>query len=71
MIDLGKVLIFLGLFLIVGGLVVLMIGKIPGIGRLPGDIIIKKENFTLYFPLTTSVLISVVLSLIVFLLHKR
>ena len=67
----GKSLIFFGILLIGIGILVLFGSRIPWFGRLPGDIMIKKENFTFYFPLTTSILISVVISLILFLFTKR
>ena len=46
-------------------------GKLPGVGRLPGDIFIKKENFSFYFPLTTCILISIIFSFIMYLLGKK
>jgi len=63
---LEKTLIGLGLVLIVAGLAVLYGPKLPFLGHLPGDIYIEKENFKLYFPLTTGLLLSALVSLIVF-----
>lgn len=61
----GKILVVLG-FIIVGvGILFMYSDKIPFVGRLPGDISIKKENFQMYIPITTSIIISVVLSLII------
>jgi hypothetical protein len=60
----GKMLVFLGIFIILIGLLLMMGDKIPFLGRLPGDIIIKKEKFTFYFPLATCVLISLLLTLL-------
>jgi len=60
----GKLLIFIGVILIALGLLFTFAGKIPWIGKLPGDIYIKKGNFHFYFPLVTSILLSVILSLI-------
>jgi hypothetical protein len=71
MFDLGRTLIFLGLLLAGIGVVVLLLGKIPGIGRLPGDILVQRKNFTFYFPIATSILISVFLSFLFWLLSKR
>lgn len=71
MADLGRLLIFLGLLLALIGGVMLFAGKIPGLGRLPGDILIQRRNVTLYFPIATSLLISIVLSLIFWLLSRR
>ncbi|WP_297889948.1 DUF2905 domain-containing protein [Sulfurihydrogenibium sp.] len=69
--SLGKILIFLGFLIMVVGVLFLFFEKLPfNIGRLPGDILIKKDNFTFYFPLTTSLLISVVISLIFLLISK-
>lgn len=62
-------LIILGVVLIVAGLLWPWITKL-GLGRLPGDIVVERENFRLYLPITTSILISVVLSLILWLLNR-
>jgi len=67
---LGKMLILLGVFIILMGLLLLLGEKIPWIGRLPGDIIIRKKNFTFYFPLATSILISIILTLLFMLFRK-
>jgi len=66
----GKTLIFFGAILILLGLIFSFAGKIPYLGRLPGDILIKKENFTFYFPLGTSILISVILSVVFYLISR-
>jgi uncharacterized membrane protein YkgB len=68
--PLGKMLILLGVFIILIGLLLLVGEKIPWIGRLPGDIIIRKKNFTFYFPIVTSILISIILTLLFTLLRK-
>jgi len=62
--DLARFLILLGVILVVLGLALLLLPRITGLGRLPGDIIIKRENFTVYFPLGTCILVSLILSLI-------
>ena len=67
---LGKMLILLGVLILVIGLLLLVGEKIPWVGRLPGDIIIKKERFTFYFPIVTSILISIILTLL-FTLFRR
>ena len=67
---LGKILILLGVLIIVIGLLLLVGEKIPWVGRLPGDIIIKKKNFTFYFPIATSILISIILTLLFTLFRK-
>ena len=73
--GLGKFFIFLGVILPLIGALLILVGKLPSLGggfgwlgKLPGDILIKRDNFTFYFPLTTSVLISVVVSLLLYLL---
>ena len=68
--PLGKLLILLGVFIILVGLFLLLGEKIPWVGRLPGDIIIRKKNFTFYFPIVTSILISIILTLFFMLFRK-
>ncbi|RMA93286.1 DUF2905 domain-containing protein [Hydrogenothermus marinus] len=69
--SVGKSLIFIGLIIIFIGLILVFAEKLPfGLGKLPGDIYIKKDNFTFYFPITTSILISIFLSLIFIILSK-
>ena len=70
-VSIGKVLIFAGIALILIGTLVTFSGKMPWLGKLPGDISIQKNGFSLYFPITTSIIISVVLSLILMLIRKR
>ena len=62
--GLGRFLIFLGAVLFFGGVFFILAAKITFLGRLPGDIIIKKENFTFYFPLVTMILLSIILTII-------
>jgi hypothetical protein len=62
--GLGRILIWIGGGLLVLGLLLVLIGKIPGLGRLPGDFLIKRENVTIYIPLGTMILVSVVLTLL-------
>jgi len=69
--GLGKFLIVFGIVLIALGGIVLFAGKLPWLGRLPGDIFIKRGNFSFYFPITTSILISLILSLIFYLLFRK
>ena len=71
MTQLARLLITTGIIFIVGGMLVYLAGKIPGMGRLPGDILIKKENFTFYFPLTTCLIISAIISFLIFLWNQR
>jgi len=67
--GIGKILLFLGVILVFTGLIFLFLGKF-GLGRLPGDILIKKENLTIYFPITTMILVSVVISLLLYFFRK-
>lgn len=69
--DLGKALIAFGLLIALAGVVLVLVGRVPWVGRLPGDIHIQRGNFTFYFPLATSLLLSVVLTLIFFLVGRR
>ncbi len=62
--GIGKSLILLGIVLIIVGIILNLSGKIPFLGKLPGDIYIKKDNFSFYFPITTCIIISIVLTLI-------
>ena len=66
----SKLLIIAGAILVLLGLGWNFLSKMPLIGRLPGDIFIQKKNFTFYFPLTTSVLLSVLLTLIFWIFSK-
>jgi hypothetical protein len=68
--SLGKILILCGIFLVVLGLILVLGDKIPWIGRLPGDIYIKRDKFTFYFPLMTSIIISLLLTLLFSLFRK-
>lgn len=61
--EFGKILVGLGLLFIVAGAILMLAPKIPYLGRLPGDIVIKKGNFTFYFPLATSIILSILLTL--------
>ncbi|HEU5339162.1 MAG TPA: DUF2905 domain-containing protein [Sulfuricaulis sp.] len=64
-----RILVTLGIILIVAGLAWPWLVKL-GLGRLPGDFVVERENFRFYFPITTMILISLVLSLIVWLFRK-
>ncbi len=68
--DFGKILLFFGAFLAIIGIILLLIPKIPLLGRLPGDIVIKRGNFTFYFPLATSIILSILLSIIFSIFRK-
>ncbi|HUL43261.1 MAG TPA: DUF2905 domain-containing protein [Bacteroidota bacterium] len=66
--SLGKVLVLLGIVITGIGFVMMFSDKIPFLGRLPGDISVKRENFQVYIPITTSILISVAASVILWLI---
>ena len=68
--SIGKILIFSGIALVVIGLILVLGDKIPWIGRLPGDIYIKRDKFTFYFPLMTSIIISLLLTLLFAIFRK-
>ena len=67
--EISRILIGAGVLLVAIGLLWPWIDRL-GLGRLPGDIVIERENFTLYFPITTMLIVSIFLSLIVWLLRK-
>lgn len=68
--EMAKTLILIGAVMILVGLALLGIQKLPFSGKLPGDILIKRENFTFYFPLGLSIIISIIISLILYLAGK-
>jgi len=70
MVEIGKTLILLGGMLVVIGVLLTFGGKLPWLGRLPGDIVIERDNFTFYFPIVTSIMVSVILSLL-FMFFRR
>ncbi len=70
MTEFGKGLIILGLVIAAVGLFMVIAPKIPHVGRLPGDIYIKKKNFVFYFPITTCIIISIIISLILILIRR-
>jgi hypothetical protein len=69
--DLGKTLVFIGVLIAAAGVVLMLLGKtnLP-LGRLPGDFLYRGKNTTFYFPLATSILVSVVLSAVLYLLAR-
>lgn len=69
--DIGKLLVVFGLLIAGVGLVLVLAGRIPWVGRLPGDIYVQRGNWTFYFPLATSLLLSVVLTVIFWLIARR
>ena len=69
--SLGKMLILFGVVLALLGGLLLLAGKLPFLGRLPGDIVIRREHWSFYFPLTTSIVISILLTLLFALFSRR
>lgn len=68
--SLGKALIILGAVLVVAGLVVLLGARVPWLGRLPGDIIYRRGNLRIYFPIVTSIILSVLATLILYVIAR-
>ncbi len=67
----GKVLMLTGVFIVVIGIALYLSGRLPWPGRLPGDFVIKGKNFFFYFPLATSILVSIFLTLLYWLFGRR
>ena len=70
MAALGKMLIILGIVAAAIGVVLVLSQRIPYIGRLPGDIYVKKDSFTFYFPLATCIIVSILLTLIFWIFRR-
>ena len=69
--HIGKALIITGAVIALIGVVLVLSGRMPWIGRLPRDILVERKNFTFYFPLATSILISILLTLLFWLFGRR
>lgn len=69
--ELAKNFIVIGIIFLFLGLIMFALAKWPGIGKLPGDIYIKKENFSFYFPLTSCIIASLILSMVFYLISRR
>jgi hypothetical protein len=68
--EIGRALIVLGVVVVAIGLVMTLADRVPWLGHLPGDLYLKREHFSLYFPLATCVLISLVISLVLYLFRR-
>jgi hypothetical protein len=66
----GKLLIILGIVFVIVGTIITYSDRIPFLGKMPGDITIEKENFKFYFPITTSILLSILLSIVFYLINR-
>jgi Protein of unknown function (DUF2905) len=69
--DLGRTLVVMGLVVALVGVLLMVAGRVPGLGRLPGDIYIQRGNWSFYFPLMTSIVISVLLTVVFWLFGRR
>jgi membrane protein implicated in regulation of membrane protease activity len=69
--DVGKALVVLGLLIALSGLLLLVVGRVPWIGRLPGDIHLQRGNWSFYVPLGTSIVLSLLLTLLFWLFGRR
>ncbi len=69
--DIGRLLVIIGAIIVLFGGLLMLSGRVPFVGRLPGDILVQKKNFTFYFPVATSILISIVLTLIFWFAGRR
>ncbi|MCX2726422.1 DUF2905 domain-containing protein [Thermomicrobium sp. 4228-Ro] len=69
--TLGRMLVLMGLLIVGIGVLLLLAGRVPFLGRLPGDIVYQRGNFTLYIPLMTMLLLSLILTIILNLLFRR
>jgi len=69
--DVGRMLVVFGVLIALAGVALLLLGRVPWLGRLPGDIHIERGNWTFYFPLATSLLLSAVLTLILWIVGRR
>jgi hypothetical protein len=69
--EIGKLLIVFGVLIAVVGVAIMVAGRLPWIGRLPGDIYVRRGSFTFYFPLATSILVSLALTLVFWLFGRR
>lgn len=69
--GLARFLILLGVVAVVAGVVLLFLPRIPWLGRLPGDIVVQRERITFYFPIVTSIVVSIVLTVLLNLFFRR
>ena len=69
--GIGRTLVILGVVLLVVGLLFTTVGRFIPLGRLPGDIVIRRSNSTFYFPIVTSIVVSVVLTLVMWFFQRR
>jgi len=70
MAEFGKTLIFFGLLLLIVGVILSLAGKLPWLGNLPGDVTIERGRFSFYFPITTCIIVSIVVSLVLYFFRR-
>ena len=70
MMPIGKSLVLVGIVIVLLGLLLWALSSVPSVGRLPGDIYIRRGNFTFYFPLTTCILISIIATILFSLMRR-
>jgi hypothetical protein len=69
--EIGRILVVLGAILLLLGILLVVLGRIPGVGRLPGDLVVQRGNWTFYFPLATSLIVSLLLTLLFWVIGRR
>jgi len=69
--SLGRLLLYIGIITVLIGAFFILVAKVPWFGRLPGDIVIRREGFTLYIPIATMILVSIVLTVLLNLIFRR
>lgn len=69
--QIGRMLVILGVVIVVVGVAMMFSDRIPWLGRLPGDIVVRRRNVTFYFPVVTAILLSLILTVILNLLTRR
>ena len=68
--EIGRFLIVLGVVIVLAGAVLLLSGRLPWLGRLPGDIVVRRDHVTFYFPIVTSIVLSILLTLLLNLFRR-
>ncbi len=69
--EIGRMIVVIGVLLIVVGVLLIFSDKIPWIGRLPGDILVRRKNFAFYFPIATCILLSILITLLLRVFSRR
>jgi hypothetical protein len=69
--EIGRMIVVIGVLLVVVGVLLIFSDKIPWIGRLPGDIVVRRKNFTFYFPIATCILLSILVTILLRVFFRR